>query len=95
MVYVDNDPLVLAHACALLTCTSEGSTRYLHADMHDAETLATGAAEILDLAKPVGVFFTPSAPTGSTPSWRGSGPRGAARRCGRSMSPSAPNSSNW
>lgn len=57
VVYVDNDPLVLAHARALLTGTPEGSTRYLHADMHDARTLAQGAAEILDLSQPVGVYF--------------------------------------
>ena len=57
VVYVDNDPLVLAHARALLTGTPQGSTRYLHADMHDTDALAKGAAEILDLSRPVGVFF--------------------------------------
>ena len=57
VVYVDNDPLVLAHARALLTGTPEGSTRYLHADMRDAAVLAEGAAEILDLSQPVAVFF--------------------------------------
>jgi len=57
IVYVDNDPLVLAHARALLTSTPQGSTRYLHADMHDAQALAEGAVEILDLDRPVAVFF--------------------------------------
>lgn len=57
IVYVDNDPLVLAHARALLTSTAEGSTRYLHADMHDAAALIDGAAEILDLSRPVAVYF--------------------------------------
>jgi hypothetical protein len=57
IVYVDNDPLVLAHARALLTSTPEGATRYLHADMHDSAALIEGAAEILDLTRPVGVHF--------------------------------------
>jgi hypothetical protein len=57
IVYVDNDPLVLAHARALLTSTPEGSTRYLHADMHDSAALIEGAAEILDFDQPVAVFF--------------------------------------
>ncbi len=57
VVYVDNDPLVLAHARALLTSTPEGETRYLHADMHDAASLIESASEILDLAQPVAVYF--------------------------------------
>jgi len=57
IVYVDNDPLVLAHARALLTSTPEGQTRYLHADMHDHEALIEGATEILDLDEPVAVYF--------------------------------------
>jgi hypothetical protein len=57
IVYVDNDPLVLAHARALLTSTPEGATRYLHADMHDSDTLITGAKQLLDPTKPVAVMF--------------------------------------
>jgi hypothetical protein len=57
IVYVDNDPLVLAHARALLTSTPEGETRYLDADMHDRDALIEGAAEILDLDQPVAVYF--------------------------------------
>ena len=57
IVYVDNDPLVLAHARALLTSTPQGSTRYLHADMRDTATLAEGAQEQFDFAQPVGVYF--------------------------------------
>jgi O-methyltransferase involved in polyketide biosynthesis len=57
IVYVDNDPLVLAHARALLTSTPEGATRYLHADLHDSEALVEGAAAVLDLARPVAVLF--------------------------------------
>ena len=37
IVYVDNDPLVLAHARALLTSSPEGVTSYIDADMHDPE----------------------------------------------------------
>lgn len=57
IVYVDNDPLVLAHARALLTSTPQGATRYLHADMHDSESLIKGAEEILDFSRPVAVYF--------------------------------------
>ncbi len=57
IVYVDNDPLVLAHARALLTSTPEGQTRYLHADMHDRDALIEGATGILDLTQPVAVMF--------------------------------------
>jgi S-adenosyl methyltransferase len=57
VVYADNDPLVLAHARALLIGTPEGLTRYLHADMHDAAGLIEDAAEILDFTEPVAVLF--------------------------------------
>lgn len=57
IVYVDHDPLVLTHARALLTSTPEGSTRYLDADMHDTSAILKGAAESLDLTKPVALLF--------------------------------------
>jgi hypothetical protein len=57
VVYVDNDPLVLAHARALLIGTPEGLTKYLHADMHDASGLIDSASEILDFSEPVAVLF--------------------------------------
>jgi O-methyltransferase involved in polyketide biosynthesis len=57
IVYVDNDPLVLAHARALLVSTPEGSTEYLHADMHDADGLIEAAAEAADFTEPVAVLF--------------------------------------
>jgi hypothetical protein len=57
VVYVDNDPLVLAHARALLIGTSEGATRYLHADMHDPAGVLSGAREILDFDQPVALMF--------------------------------------
>jgi hypothetical protein len=57
IVYVDNDPLVLAHARALLTSTPQGATRYVDADMADPDRILAGAAEILDLNEPVGLLF--------------------------------------
>lgn len=57
IVYADNDPLVLAHARALLTSTAEGATRYLDADMNEAADLVQRASEILDFDEPVAVFF--------------------------------------
>jgi O-methyltransferase involved in polyketide biosynthesis len=55
IVYVDNDPLVLAHARALLTSSPEGATDYIHADLHDPDAVLAGAARILDLSQPVAV----------------------------------------
>jgi hypothetical protein len=57
VVYADNDPLVLAHARALLVGTPEGETRYLHADIRDVADLMSGAAEILDFTQPVAVLM--------------------------------------
>ncbi|MEU5091475.1 SAM-dependent methyltransferase [Streptomyces sp. NPDC021356] len=55
IVYVDNDPLVLAHASALLTSTREGATDYVDADVHDPEAILRKAAETLDLDRPVAI----------------------------------------
>src|SRR3954453_3964137 len=57
IVYVDNDPLVLAHARALMTSTPEGATHYLHIDMRDAARLIELAREHLDFSEPVGVVL--------------------------------------
>jgi S-adenosyl methyltransferase len=57
VVYVDNDPLVLAHARALLVGTPEGATKYLHADIRDVANLMSGATEILDFNQPVAVLM--------------------------------------
>ncbi|GHJ20629.1 SAM-dependent methyltransferase [Streptomyces albus] len=57
IVYVDNDPLVLAHAQALLTSTREGATSYLHADVRDPATILEAASETLDLDRPVGLML--------------------------------------
>jgi hypothetical protein len=53
IVYVDNDPLVLAHARALLVSTDDGVTDYIHADLNDPETILRKARDTLDLTRPV------------------------------------------
>jgi hypothetical protein len=57
IVYVDNDPLVLAHARALLTSSPEGATAYLDADLRDVDEILEQAAGTLDLTQPVGVML--------------------------------------
>lgn len=58
IVYVDNDPLVLAHARALLNSTPQGATRYLDADLHDPGTIMAEAATILDFDQPVALILS-------------------------------------
>ena len=55
IVYVDNDPLVLMHARALLTSSLQGVTRYVEASVYDPGAVLRGAAQTLDLARPVGI----------------------------------------
>ncbi|MEU5883493.1 SAM-dependent methyltransferase [Spirillospora sp. NPDC047279] len=57
IVYVDNDPLVLAHARALLTSTAEGATDYLDADVRDPEAILDAAAATLDFSRPVALML--------------------------------------
>jgi hypothetical protein len=58
IVYVDNDPMVLAHARALLVgTTDEGVTSYVHADYHDPAEILAEAGKALDFRKPVAVMF--------------------------------------
>jgi hypothetical protein len=57
IVYVDNDPVVLAHARAGLRSSPEGATSYLDADARDTKTIIAGASETLDFARPVGVIM--------------------------------------
>ena len=57
IVYVDNDPLVLAHARALLTSTPEGATAYVHADMREPGKILAEAARTLDFAQPTAVLL--------------------------------------
>ncbi|WP_326752093.1 SAM-dependent methyltransferase [Streptomyces hirsutus] len=53
VAYCDNDPIVLAHAGALLRGTDEGVTEYLQADVRDPESILEGARKILDFDRPV------------------------------------------
>jgi S-adenosyl methyltransferase len=57
VLYVDNDPIVLAHARALLTSSPQGETGYLDADLRDPGAILDGAAELLDLGRPVGLML--------------------------------------
>ena len=57
IVYVDNDPLVLAHARALLTSTPEGATAYVAADLRDPGKIVAEAAAILDFTKPIALIL--------------------------------------
>ncbi|WP_017587649.1 SAM-dependent methyltransferase [Nocardiopsis ganjiahuensis] len=57
IVYVDNDPLVLAHARALLTSTDEGSTDYVHADLREPEVILEAVRKSLDFEKPVALML--------------------------------------
>jgi len=57
VVYVDNDPIVLAHARALLTSSPEGETGYLDADIKEPDEILAGAGRLLDLTRPVGVML--------------------------------------
>jgi hypothetical protein len=57
VVYVDNDPIVLAHARALLTSTDEGATAYIQADARDPEAIVAEAAETLDFGEPIAVMM--------------------------------------
>jgi O-methyltransferase involved in polyketide biosynthesis len=55
IVYVDNDPLVMAHARALLNSSPEGATAYIEADARDVGAVLDGAAATLDLSQPVAI----------------------------------------
>ncbi|MEU9864789.1 SAM-dependent methyltransferase [Streptomyces sp. NPDC047971] len=57
VVYVDNDPIVLTHARALLTSAPEGVTEYVDADARNPEFILEAAARTLDLSRPVAVMM--------------------------------------
>jgi hypothetical protein len=57
IVYVDNDPLVLTHARALLTSTPEGATAYIDANLYEPESVLEAAAHTLDLSRPVALMI--------------------------------------
>jgi S-adenosyl methyltransferase len=57
VVYVDNDPVVLSHARALLTSQPEGATDYIAADLRDTQKILVQAARTLDFSRPVAVML--------------------------------------
>lgn len=57
VVYVDNDPIVLTHARALLTSSDQGATSYVDADARDPRAIVKAASETLDFEKPIAVML--------------------------------------
>jgi hypothetical protein len=57
VVYADNDPVVLAHARALLTSTPQGVCAYLDGDVRDPEAILKTAAQTLDFTQPTAVIL--------------------------------------
>jgi hypothetical protein len=59
VVYVDNDPIVLAHARALMVGSAPGRTAYVHADLREPEAILAhpALAQTLDLGRPVGLML--------------------------------------
>jgi S-adenosyl methyltransferase len=57
IVYVDNDPLVLAHARALLTSAPTGTVAYLDADLRDPKAILSAAEPTLDFTQPIGLLL--------------------------------------
>jgi hypothetical protein len=58
VVYVDNDPIVLAHARVLLgNTTAEGATAYVDADVRDPDRILAEARKVLDFDRPIAVMF--------------------------------------
>jgi hypothetical protein len=55
VVYVDYDPVVLAHARTLLASSKAGATAYIDADLRDTGAILAQAAELLDFSQPVAV----------------------------------------
>ncbi|MGW3291653.1 SAM-dependent methyltransferase [Streptomyces sp. NPDC001002] len=58
IVYVDNDPMVLAHAHALLYSTREGVTDYIDANVTDTPRILEAAARTLDLSQPTALILS-------------------------------------
>jgi S-adenosyl methyltransferase len=57
IVYVDNDPVVLTHARALLTSSPEGATAYIDADLRDPDKILQEAARTLDFTRPIAIML--------------------------------------
>jgi hypothetical protein len=55
VVYVDYDPIVLAHARALLNSSEAGATAYIDADLRDTPAILAQASQLLDFTQPVAV----------------------------------------
>jgi S-adenosyl methyltransferase len=57
VVYVDNDPMVLSHARALMKSAPAGATGVVDADVQESDAIVAGAAQTLDLGQPVAVML--------------------------------------
>jgi len=57
VVYVDNDPIVLSHAKALLTSAPQGATAYIDADLRDVPFILSQAEQTLDFTRPIAVLL--------------------------------------
>src|ERR1700751_2669324 len=57
IVYVDNDPIVLLHARALLASSPEGATAYIDRDLRDTDKILAEAAGVLDFDQPVAIML--------------------------------------
>ncbi|WP_433220759.1 SAM-dependent methyltransferase [Microtetraspora malaysiensis] len=57
IVYVDNDPIVLVHARALLQSTPEGATAYIDADLRKPEPILEEAARTIDFSRPIALML--------------------------------------
>lgn len=57
IVYVDNDPLVLVHARALLTSSREGASDYVDADLRDTDRIMSEAGRTLDFSRPIALIM--------------------------------------
>ncbi len=55
IIYVDNDPIVMVHARALLQSSPQGVTKYVEADLRDPDRILKGAQETLDFSQPVAI----------------------------------------
>jgi hypothetical protein len=57
IVYVDRDPIVLAHAHQLLRGTRQGSISYIYGDLHDPQPILAEAAKTLDFSRPTAIML--------------------------------------
>jgi hypothetical protein len=57
VLYVDNDPIVLTHARALLASHPDGTTEYIEADLRDPHRILREAADVLDFRRPIAVML--------------------------------------